>query len=173
MLWVLLLLLNFAHGNELWLKVGEVRRLPAASGKAVRIGSHGVIKVIDGEDHVRVVGLKPGSTPLVIGETNYTVRVSFSSQKDFVFALRETLKEMMGLKLDADVRPIAITGTLLRFSDWLRLAELARRYQGEYVFKAQALPDVGEKALHYFVRLAREKRFSHCPAFAPIHFLPR
>ncbi|MGZ3721309.1 MAG: hypothetical protein ACXVA9_00180 [Bdellovibrionales bacterium] len=169
--WLLIFLIPaITNASELWLKVGEVRVLPAPSGKAVRIGSRGVIKVIDGESSVRIVALKPGVTPLVIGESNHIVHVSPGEQRDFTLALRDQLKEMMGLKLDTSTQPISITGTLLRFSDWQNIAELAREHQGEYNFKAQALPDVAKQALGYLQRLAHDKgypvvRFRATPRF--------
>ena len=141
------------------MKIGSLKAIPAPQGKAVRIGSKGIIKVIDGETSVRVVALKPGVTPLVVGETHYQVHVSAGDQYDFVMALRSRMHDMMGLKLDLSVQPPAITGTLLRLSDWIALAALARAHQGEYIFKAQALPDVAPKALTYLQNLARAKGF--------------
>lgn len=159
-----------AFAGELWLKVGEVRSVEAPEGKAVRIGSRGIIKVIDGDTHVRVVGLRPGVTPLVVGDVNYAVRVSPSGQRDFSLALRALFKDLMGLKLELDAQPLVIRGTLLRFSDWLRIAEVARQHQGEYSFQAQALPDVAEEALRHLRSLARAKgypvvRFRSDPQF--------
>lgn len=152
------------------MKIGEVRVLPAPSGKAVRIGSRGVIRVIDGDSTVRVVALKSGVTPLVIGEAHHMVHVSGESQRDFAVALQARVKEMMGLKLESSTQPVSVTGTLLRFSDWESLAQLSREYQGEYSFKAQALPDVAEKALGVLLKLARDKgypvvRFRALPRF--------
>lgn len=147
------------HASELWLSVGEVRRLPAPAGKAVRIGSRGVIKVIDGDSSVRVVGLKPGATPLVIGENNYSVHVSAAAQKDFVMALRDRLKLMRGLILELGGKDPVVTGTLLRFSDWQDIASLARRYQADYSFQARPLADVGGQAIQHFQKLAQAKGF--------------
>jgi pilus assembly protein CpaC len=154
-----LLFPSILHASDLWMKIGSIKIIPAPMGKAVRIGSKGIIKVIDGETAVRVVALKPGVTPLVVGAIHYQVHVSAGDQFDFIMALRSHMQPMMGLKLDLSVQPPAITGTLLRLSDWLALAALARAHQGEYVFKAQALPDVAEKALLYLQNLAREKGF--------------
>ncbi len=166
-----LFLFSSAHAaQEIWLKVGEVRQFEAPTGKAIRVGTRGVIKVIDGESSVRVVGLKPGNSPLLIGDRNFTVRVSLGQQQDFIKVLREQLSHMMGLRLESESKPMAVVGTLLRFSDWQRISELARQYQGEYVFKAQALPDVAEKAVTFLQQLARQKglpvvRFRADPEF--------
>jgi pilus assembly protein CpaC len=169
--WLIWFLLPLSvHAEEFWLKVGEVKSVAAPSGKAVRIGSRGVIKVIDGDKAVRVVALKPGVTPLVIGEHNHIVHVSAGGQKDFVLGLRDALKEMKGLTLDLGAQPPAIGGTLLRFTDWQNIAELAQANQGEYIFKAHALPDVALQALSFLQSLARAKgypivRFQALPQF--------
>lgn len=156
---ILLAVPILANAADLWLKVGEVKTLPAPAGKSIRVGTHGIIKVIDGEANIRVVGLKPGVSPLVIGERNYLVRVASSDQRDFIFAVREAVQNMMGLRVDLDTKPISIQGTLLRFSDWKKLAEVQRRYLGEYQFKAQAIPRVAREALAYFQNLARAKGY--------------
>src|SRR5258708_6142809 len=123
---------DVVDAEELWLKIGEVKSLAAPPGQKVQVGARGIIKVIDDEKNVRLVGLKNGTTPLVIGQKNYFVHVTLSTQKEFVAALRARMQVMMGLKINADTNPVAVEGTLLRFSDWRALAELSRRFQGEY-----------------------------------------
>ena len=145
-----------ATAAELWLKVGEVRSLSAPRGRVVRIGTRGVVRVVDGETNIRVIGLKPGVTTVIIGSKSHMVHVSLSEQREFVFELRRLLAGMMGLKLQSDSATVRVTGTLLRFSDWLQMSELARRHQGEYFFAARALPDVAEEALAHFKRLAHD-----------------
>lgn len=162
-----------AAPTELWLRLGEGRKLPAPAGAEVRVGSRGVIRVIDGEQAVRVIGLKTGMTTLVIGAKSYTVRVTAAAQTEFRLALRQALAPMMGLQLSAADSSLEITGTLLRFSDWLKLAEVARRHHGAYVFRAQALADVAATALGHFHALARKRgfpilRFTASPEFTAI-----
>lgn len=137
------------HASELWLKVGDVRTLSASAGGVVRVGKRGVVKVIDSGESVRVVGLNPGATTLVVDNQTYSIRVSLSQQKQFLLALRSELKQMMGLKLSQDTQRIEVSGTLLRFSDWLRIAELAQEHSGEYVFRARPLPEVAQQALSH------------------------
>lgn len=155
---LLLLILLFtlpARAAELWLKVGEVRTLPAGEEAVVRIGSRGVIRAVDSAAGIQVIGLKPGATSLVIGARSYLVRVGLAAQNEFTRELRLLLKRMMGLNLQTDTKQISITGTLIRFSDWQKIAELARHYDGEYVFKAKPLPDVAETAMDHFRELAK------------------
>lgn len=162
MKWLTVLLLVFTtdvSASEIWLKVGQVMRLPASPGQPVRVGARGVIKVIDGNSSVQIVGLKIGQSTLFIGPRSYVIKVSLSEQKEFIVALRAELKAMLGLRLDESTNPVSIAGTLLRFSDWLKIAELARQTRGNYVFKAQALPDVAEMALKHLEGRAREKGF--------------
>ncbi|MBX3022570.1 MAG: hypothetical protein KF799_12935 [Bdellovibrionales bacterium] len=171
MKWLILFLFSFpAFSSELWLKVGEVRHLNAPRTSAVKVGGRGVIRIIDAENGIRIVGLKPGSVSLIVGESSYNVRVSHSAQKNFVQELRAVVGKMMGLKLAFNGDSPEVRGTLLRFSDWLTLARLARQYEGEYVFRARPLPDVAEEALTHLRDLARQQgypivRFSHDPEF--------
>lgn len=159
---LLFLLLSFSScvkATELWLKVGEVRKIEAAGDAVVRIGARGIIRAIDTDRGVQIVGLKSGSTSLVVDSRSYFVRVSASSQKDFSLALRSLLGKMMGLKMHVDGTKMVITGSLLRFRDWLQIAEIAREHSGEYIFSAQALPDVAEEALRFFKDIAARKAF--------------
>lgn len=159
-LFLILLLLSIpAEAEELWLKVGEVRSLPSPNSENIRVSGRGIVKVIDAGTAIQIIGLKPGTTTVVLGRKPWTVHVSLSGQKNFALALKPLVKSMLGLKLSTDTSQPTITGTLLRFSDWRRLAELARQHQGEYVFAAQALPDVARQALDHFSQLAREKGF--------------
>lgn len=159
-----------ALGQDLWLKVGEAKFLPASRDAVIRVGSRGIVRIIDEDSGVRVIGLKPGTSTITIGRTAYLARVSLSSQKEFAVALRKYVAKSMGLTLSTDGPKIELRGTLLRFSDWLHISELAKRYHGEYSFKAQALPDVGHQALDHFALLSRKKglpviRFSANPEF--------
>lgn len=157
--------------NELWLKVGEIREFAAPRSAVIRAGSRSILRVVDGEKGVRVIGLKPGSSSLVIGEKSYSVQVSLSGQKNFLIAVRETVKTMMGLEVKTAGNRIEIGGKLLRFDDWLSIAELARQFDGEYIFRAKPLPDVAEQALKYLRTLIQGRgypviRFTSTPDFA-------
>lgn len=167
---ILLLLAQTAQASEIWLKVGETKFLPASRDAVIRVGSRGVVRIVDEAKGIRVIGLKPGTTTVVVGKTSHMAHVSLASQKDFAFALKSFVKKTMGLALNTDTGKPEVTGTLLRFSDWEAISEIAKKYQGEYVFKAQALPDVGQQALEHFFQLARKRglpvvRFSANPEF--------
>lgn len=170
MVWLFLMLSSTASAGELWLKVGEVRFLPAPRDAAVRVGARGIIRVVDADQGVRLIALKPGFTSMAVGENSYTVRVSHSLQKDFLVRLRKTVDSMMGLKVSVGGTRAEVSGTLLRFSDWQKLAALAREMDGEYSFRARALPDVAEAAFKHLNTLAHQRgfpilRFSAAPEF--------
>lgn len=135
-----------ATAAELWLKVGEVRSLSAPRGSyasvlAAWFASWMAKRTSESSDSNQEF------TTVIIGSKSHMVHVSLSEQREFVFELRRLLAGMMGLKLQSDSATVRVTGTLLRFSDWLQMSELARRHQGEYFFAARALPDVAEEAL--------------------------
>lgn len=170
-MWLMILLFPFhVSAENLWLRIGEVRSLPASPSATVRIGSRGIVRVIEDGARIQLVGLKPGITPITIDKRSIMVTVSRDATKNFYQKFREAIAGMKGLKLAADVHPIEVHGTLLRFSDWQRLAELSRQMQGEFTFKAHALPAIGSEALTHFQKLAKERglpvlRFSASPRF--------
>ncbi len=148
-----------APASELWLKVGETRTLPASSEATVRVGARGVLRAIDNGAGVKVIGLKPGTTSLAIDGTSYLVRVSSSLDKEFALAMRQAVGRMMGLKFYTDQKQFVVSGTLLRFADWLFLAEVTRRNGGEFLFRAHPLPDVAEEAMEHLRALALKNGF--------------
>lgn len=156
--------------HDLWIGLGEVRSLPAPADATLRIGQKGLIRTVDLNDQIKVVGLKAGVTTLAIGDRSYIVHVSPSGQKRFQAELQRELSSMKGLRLESDRENLEITGVLLRFRDWKTIADLARHSQGRYSFKAQVLADVGREAMSYFQNLARKNgypvlRFAADPTF--------
>lgn len=133
--------------QEIWLKTGEVRFLAAPPSATVRVGKRGVVRALDSDDGIRLIALKPGQTTVAVDGATYQVRVSFSAQREFEHEMRAAVGRMMGLRLYTDGPRIEVRGTLLRFSDWVRLRNIAENYDGDYAFLAKVLPDVAERAL--------------------------
>lgn len=158
MTWLLLVFTPALFAADLWLRVGEARLLPADRSASVRVGSRRVVRAVDADRGVRLIALKPGVTTVLIGDRAYAVRVSAGAEREFTLAMRAEVRRMMGLTFRDDGRP-EVGGTLLRFSDWVRLSEVARRYDGEWVFRARPLPDVAERALVHLRRLALDHGF--------------
>jgi pilus assembly protein CpaC len=175
--WLFLLIVmmvpRLVGAAEIWLKVGEVRAVHAGRGAKVRVGARGIVRVIDGDKVVRLVALKPGSTSLVIDEQAYSVRVSPAGQKEFIYEFGKAVRGMMGLRMSVEGAHVFIDGTLLRFEDWQDLADIARRHQGQYSFRAQALPDVASAAMAFLQNMAQERgfpilRFTASPEFTAV-----
>ncbi len=171
----LIILLSFltateALAQELWLRVGEVRKIPAPPDAPVRVGKRGILKAVDSGTTIQLIGLKEGTTTVAIGTRVLQVHVNLRVQRDFALALRQIVQPMLGLRLETDTHTLTIRGTLLRFSDWIAIQKLAAKFQGEYHFAAQALPDVGEQALQHLIARAQENgvpivRFRRDPVF--------
>ncbi|MGE4130802.1 MAG: hypothetical protein AB7F86_04145 [Bdellovibrionales bacterium] len=156
-LFLLLFLSPLAQAEVLSLSVGESLRLRAPTDAQVRIGQRGIIRVVDAGETLHLIGLKEGVTTMTVGSRPYQVTVSRGHQKKFHEDLRNALESMKGLKLRADVQPPEVGGTLLRFSDWEELSQIASRTQGTYRFVARALPDVAEKAIIRFQDLLEKQ----------------
>ncbi len=162
--------LNCAAASDLWLQVGESHQLPAAPSAKVRVGSRGIVRAVDVGKNSQLVGLKPGTTTVSIGTQTYQVHVNCRGQKAFALELKALISKMMGLTLETNSQVPTIGGTLLKLSDWLRIVELAKQSQGQYLFAAQALPDVAETALQHLTQKAKTSgipvvRFRADPVF--------
>lgn len=169
---LLLLLTHFVRldAAEHWLRVGEIRRLPAPAKATVRIGTRGVIRAVDGGETVQIIALKPGTTTVAIGAQVHQVHVNLNNQRDFAIRLKTMIQSMMGLRLETDTHSLTVRGTLLRMEDWMRIRQLALSTQGEYRFAAQALPDVAEQAMAQLNQEAQTRgvpivRFRSDPTF--------
>lgn len=170
--WLCLLLMHSfpLRAAHLWLRLGEVRSLPAAPTATIRVGQRGIVRVVEGGPTIQLVALKPGVTTVSVDRQAYLVTVSLAQGQNFFRELGQEFRHFKGLRLSTDSQPLVVYGTLLRMADWTRLATLATQHQGQYEFRAQALPDVAAEALAHFTRLAREKgfpilRFSASPQF--------
>lgn len=146
-----------APTKDLWLRIGEARSLPASPQAVIRIGKRNVVRVVENGASVHIVGLNVGVTPVMVDHSAYLIHVDRSTQKDFQARAIRAIGQMKGLRIVTDTTPIEVHGTLLRFSDWLKLAEIARLSHGEYRFKAQALSDAADEALVAFTNIVRNK----------------
>lgn len=156
--------------SPIWLKVGEVRSLPASPSAVVRIGTRGIVRIVESGRMIQIVGLKSGVTAIAVDDKSYLIQVSRSSEKNFFESVREEISKMKGLRLVSDTQPVEIHGTLLRFRDWSRLSEIAREHHGRYLFKAQAHPDAAVESLRHFKKLTAANglpilRYSADPQF--------
>src|SRR5690606_34336678 len=111
--------------DEIWLRIGEVYKIPAARDAVVRLGSRQIVRAVESGAYIQVIGLKPGVTTLTVDSRAFIVRVSEKSQKVFATELRQLIATFKGLELSTDTPALQIKGVLLRFSDWLEIAELA------------------------------------------------
>lgn len=145
------------HADTIWLRIGQVHSLKASPNATVRIGKRGILRVVEAGSYLKIIALKPGETALSVDDEAHVVRVSESYIKNFHRDLESKVRKMMGLKVRFQNGEPAIYGTLLRFSDWLNLAEVAREDGGHYSFSAHALEDVAEEALRHFQKLAKAR----------------
>jgi len=157
--------------EPIFLRLGEARNLPISAGETLRVGKRGIVRIVEDGRRIRIFGLKSGSTAIASKDRSYLVNVGPVSQQKFYSELATAMHSMRGLELHDDVFPIEVHGTLLRFQDWESIAQIARTHQGIYLFKAQALPDVGQLALQRFREILKKRgmpilRFSFSPRFS-------
>lgn len=149
------------HAADFFLHVGETALLKAPPASTVRIGSRQIVKAIDEGSGVRLIGMKPGETTVVIGSAVHRVIVSSSDQKAFWFELQKWLKPRLGLRAEMRDGQIVVLGQLLRLEDWLALSDLAREKGARYRFEAKPIPSVAVEAIRLLEKKARQEKWPH------------
>ncbi len=145
------------HAESILLAIGETKWLPASASATVRLSSKKFLRIVELENRIGLVGIKVGSTALNVDSKGYQVHVLSSSQLDFFKNLEKALQEMKGLKVEVRGEKITVVGELLRFSDWLEIASISKRLQGEFVFGALPYRGVAKVAISHFQKLAESQ----------------
>ena len=153
---------SWCTGQDYILGVGEAMTIRASPKAIVRIGSRKILKAIDEGVRVRFIAMAAGDSTLMIGRQLHKVLVVPPAQKPFILSMQNTIKSFMGLRIENENGKVTVAGQLLRFSDWLELAELAQTYQGQYHFRATPIGRVAAQAISHIQSLAKE---NHWPPF--------
>lgn len=149
------------QAKQFTLSVSESITLNAPSQATVRIASRKILKAIDEGPRVKFVAMAPGNTTVVIGSEVHRFLVVPNQQSAFMQALQALIETFMGLKVEIEDGNIVVAGQLLRFNDWLEIAEVARSYRGKFYFQAVPTRKVADEAVLHFQKLALENRWPH------------
>ena len=118
--------------------------------------SHGrSIKVIDRQHSIEILPKKIGQTLLSCGHKKYQILVLEPREFHFYNAVQKQLQSKMGLFLDYQNKEFFIRGTLLRFSDWWGLVQLAQKFSVSYHFQARIDIDLHLQVRQHFAQLAQ------------------
>lgn len=139
-----------AFANEISLQVGQTKTLPLSAKASVQVGSKSVLKALDKDDHLLLIGLKKGSTFVNIDRRHFKVHVVDNSTLPFLNALTEWNQDKMGLKIDLQSGVVRVEGDLYVFKDWQEISQLSRRFNSTYVFLAKPSHSALKEATAYF-----------------------
>lgn len=154
---LLLTYFNFALAETtLYLGKGQIYELKAPAGQHVYNSNSKVIKVRDSNGKLILNGRGLGQANLTVGNRLYRVEVLAEKQFKSFSQLETKVNKFEGLRLQNKSGRVVISGELLRFSDWKKIAELTREEDLEYDFQAKIGQDVLIEATHHFQQLARD-----------------
>jgi pilus assembly protein CpaC len=128
---------------------------PVPQGGRISVSNGSVIKVKDLGRRVRVIGKKTGSSLIDFGRGSVEVQVIPADSHQLYLRLRQLTDSMRGLVVEVKDSSIRIGGRLLRWDDWLRVAQAARGSKARYTFSAAMEPEIRRKALSHFSSLIR------------------
>lgn len=151
---------RFHAPEDLALSIGRSSEWAVPKGDVISVSNGAAVRVRDLGTRIRITAKKLGVATIRVGQQVLNVSVIPESAYGLYSALKESLHERRGLQLGVVGRVPVISGRLLRWSDWLSLAEAARRATGHYEFTAALDSQVQIAALSFFRQQLRE---AHLP----------
>ncbi len=138
------------YANEVLISVGESYVLGVPKNQSIQVGSGRILRVVDNETSLSLIGKKIGSTYLRNGNQTWDIHVVNPNNKEFILEAREFLKNARGLQLNIEDGAPVIIGELLAFQDWLELHELALKHNAEYIFKPKVDSELKKISLEHW-----------------------
>ena len=127
---------------------GRFADWPAPHGVAITVGSGGVVHASDRGNVVRFIGKKLGQSLVRVGDHEVNINVVNAPTFELYDKLQKVLEGRRGLRVTAEAKSILISGRLLRWQDWLDLADAARSSApATYSFAATMEPEIRARAL--------------------------
>lgn len=142
------------------LSIGRSMEWSVPAGTPITVASGAIVRVVDLKSRVKVVGQKIGETEVRAGQRRLHVHVVSESERRLHHALDEAIAKMRGLELGIDGKLIHLSGRLLRFEDWKKLAAVAQEsgetdYNSTYHLQAAIAPELAGRASQHFKELLR------------------
>lgn len=144
--------------EQIGLSIGRSMDWPVSSGVPVSVSNGAAVHVRDKGASLRITAKKIGISVIKAGSQVLTVSVLPEASYGLYAQLTEALRNRRGLQLDLNSQRIVIRGRLLRWSDWLALADAAKSSSVEYEFSASLDPSVVKTARLHFQSLLRQAR---------------
>ena len=150
------------------LSIGRWGEWRAPRGVSVSVSNGSLVRVTDQGAHLKVTAKKLGVAEVRAGSARLTVFIVREPLRRLFEALASEIRRMRGLEIEMETDEskgpgIHVRGSLLRWGDWLALAEAAEGKDSFYQFEAQVSPEILGKAEAHFKKLLRD---SYLPELA-------
>lgn len=131
--------------------------LKAPIGSTVWVSDGKVTKVRDLGGSLSVFGKKAGASQIQVGSSSYLIEVLAQDQYQLYETLHSQIAHLKGVRLAIRNSTIHITGTLLRFTDWVKLASAASNIPANFIFSAALEPNIEHDARAYLKQKISEQ----------------
>ena len=160
--------------KKILLTVGEPYELTKKiQTKKIYVGEKSLLSITKRGSHLILLGKKEGQTSLRIPDF-YSVFICKKEFKEKVLKVNHLLKQFLGLEWDLEGKTLQVKGQLHRLYDWWKLAQLSKKHNVSYEFKALLDEDIKPLALSFFHQLFKNETV---PQFhwhqLPVVWLPK
>lgn len=144
--------------DTLVLSIGRWAEWPVSKASAVTVSNGSIVRVTDLGPKLKITAKKLGLVEIRSGERTLSVFVVREPSRRLFERLQKAIsvRRGLGLSIEADNQKgarIRVGGRLLRWDDWLALAEAAQGTNAEYLFEAEMSGELIAKARRYFKSL--------------------
>ncbi len=141
---------NVSAEEKIILGIGSLYKIPVKLGSAIHVANSKILTVQDSSTQLLVTAKKAGACAISVNHASYLFEVLDASDFDFYKALIDLTKTMMGLSVEVSDTLVYVRGSLLRFSDWRKIAELATARKADWMIEVKMSAEVEHEAHDYF-----------------------
>ncbi|MBX7230496.1 MAG: type II and III secretion system protein [Bdellovibrionales bacterium] len=145
--------------NVIILSVGEKKNLSVSDTSSLRVSSAKRVRILaQSKKNLVILGRSPGKVLLSSTKEIFRIEVLSTSVGLAYQKLLKKIQFMKGLYLEANENQITVQGTLLRLSDWVKLATTPFAEDFRWQFQAQILPELIAPSLEHLRNLASQAK---------------
>ncbi len=156
MKYILFLILFFAltaRAQNIVLARGQSTKIYVSQDEKIHITNRSVVSVKDQGRYITLTGIKIGYTSVVTAKKIFKILVSSVESARAYEQLKKFIADFQGIRLDAGSDFAEVRGELLRFSDWLHIAEFAKAEKLIYSFDSKLDPTLSREAHAHFRKI--------------------
>jgi len=143
--WIFILLAckSIASAETRTIGLGDALNFQLNTPGPVAIGNGKVLKASEKAGRLHIIGIAEGESSVTVGLEHYLIQVVSQRTKKEWNIIKGVIRDMRGLRVELNSEGhVSVLGQLLRFQDWLRLANVAQEKQIRYQFRARIHPSL-------------------------------